>query len=140
MNSTDISKPRAVVNSGKLPVDKSYLEESIDVVYTWVDGTKPKFKERLKTYWHDALSVLPESISSQRFRNNDELRYSLRSLEAFAPWAGNIYIVTNGDIPNWLDTSHNRISIITHDEIFLDKSYLPTFNLNAIELQLRRLP
>jgi len=70
----------------------------------------------------------------------DELRYSLRSLEAFAPWVGNIYIVTNGDTPYWLDTSHSRILIITHDEIFLDRSYLPTFNSNAIELQLHRIP
>jgi hypothetical protein len=134
------SQQRTVISPDTLPADKSYLGESIDVVYTWVDGTNPKFKEQFRTYWHDALSVPPESISSQRFRNNDELRYSLRSLEAFAPWVDNIYIVTNGDIPHWLDTSHSRISIITHDEIFLDKSYLPTFNSNAIELQLHRIP
>jgi hypothetical protein len=141
MNSANISEPGAVVNPCTLVADKLYPEgESIDVVYTWVDEANPKFKEQLRTYWHNSLSVPPESISSQRFRNNDELKYSLRSLEPFASWVGNIYIVTNGDIPTWLDTSHYRISIITHDKIFLDKSYLPTFNSNAIELQLHRIP
>lgn len=137
MNITDTG---VVVSSDILLTGDPYAEERIDVVYTWVDGTNPKFKEQLRTYAYSPLSVPSESISPQRFRNNDELKYSLRLLEAFAPWVGNIYIVTNGDIPNWLDTSHNRISIITHDKIFLDKSYLPTFNSNAIELQLHRIP
>lgn len=137
MNITDTG---VVVSSDILLTGDQYAEERIDVVYTWVDGANPKFKEQLRTYAYSPLSVPSESISPQRFRNNDELKYSLRSLEAFAPWVGNIYIVTNGDIPNWLDTSHNRISIITHDKIFLDKSYLPTFNSNAIELQLHRIP
>ena len=38
-----------------------------------------------------------------------ELRYSLRSVEKYAPWVRNIYIVTNGQIPYWLDLSHPRI-------------------------------
>jgi hypothetical protein len=38
-----------------------------------------------------------------------ELRYSLRSVEKHAPWVRNIFIVTNGQIPYWLNLAHPRI-------------------------------
>jgi hypothetical protein len=44
-----------------------------------------------------------------RWAVSQELRYSLRSVEKYAPWVRNIYIVTNGQIPYWLDLSHPRI-------------------------------
>ena len=36
----------------------------------------------------------------RRFRDNDELKYSLRGLEMYAPWIRNVYIVTNGQVCN----------------------------------------
>ena len=45
----------------------------------------------------DAAQIHVESEDS-RFRDNDELRYSLRSLEQHAPWLRHIYIVTNGQV------------------------------------------
>ena len=53
--------------------------------------------------------------------------YSLRSLEKFAPWIRNVYLVTNGQVPSWIDVSHPRLKIITHDMIFPNTSHLPTF-------------
>jgi hypothetical protein len=38
-----------------------------------------------------------------------ELRYSLRSVEKHAPWVRNIFIVTNGQIPYWLNLALPRI-------------------------------
>lgn len=38
---------------------------------------------------------------SNRYRDNQELRYSLRSIYRYAPWVRRIYIVTNGQVPNW---------------------------------------
>ena len=67
-------------------------------------------------------------------------RYSLRSLEVNAPWIRNIYIVTNGQIPSWLDTNNPRVRIVTHEEIFTDKSALPTVSSPAIELNLHHIP
>ena len=43
-----------------------------------------------------------------------ELRYSLRSLEMFAPWIRHVYIVTNGQIPYWLNLDNPRLTLITH--------------------------
>lgn len=55
-----------------------------------------------------------ENISKNRFFDNDELKYSLRSLHQYAPWIRYIYIVTNGQIPRWLNLEHPKIRIITH--------------------------
>jgi UDP-N-acetylglucosamine-lysosomal-enzyme len=74
-----------------------------------------------------------------RFNNNDELKYSLRSLETHAPWVRNVYLVTNGQAPSWLNTNNTRIRVIAHDEIFTNKSHLPTFNSAAIETHLHRI-
>ena len=55
-----------------------------------------------------------ESVRRNRFADNDELRYSLRSLERFAPWIRNVFLVTNGQIPRWLNVEHPRLRIVQH--------------------------
>tara|TARA_R110002050_G_scaffold150757_1_gene277697 strand:- start:234 stop:554 length:321 start_codon:yes stop_codon:yes gene_type:complete len=69
-----------------------------------------------------------------------QLRYSLRSIMKFAGWVRHIYIVTNGQVPSWLDVSHPRITVVAHEEIFTDPSDLPTFSSPAIEVHLHRIP
>nr|XP_027198644.1 N-acetylglucosamine-1-phosphotransferase subunits alpha/beta-like [Dermatophagoides pteronyssinus] len=80
-----------------------------------------------------------ENIAKNRFFDNDELKYSLRSLHQYAPWIRYIYIVTNGQIPNWLNLEHPKIRIITHQEIFVNQSHLPTFSSSAIESHIHRI-
>jgi len=116
------------------------MESDIDVVYTWVDGANPFFSARFHACLQEFPSPYTGSLGPQRFRDNGELRYSLRSVEAFAPWLRKFHIVTQGETPRWLDASDDRISIITHDMIFPDRKFLPTFNSNAIELHLHRIP
>nr|XP_057919905.1 N-acetylglucosamine-1-phosphotransferase subunits alpha/beta-like isoform X2 [Doryrhamphus excisus] len=79
-------------------------------------------------------------LTANRFEDNDALRHSLRSVEKFAPWVRHIFVVTNGQIPFWLDLSNPRLSIVTHKEIFLNHSHLPTFSSRAIESHLHRIP
>ena len=67
-------------------------------------------------------------------------RYSIRSLEANAPWIHHIYIVTNGQIPSWLDLSNPKISVVFHKDIFRVPHSLPTFSSPAIELNLHHIP
>ena len=81
-----------------------------------------------------------EDLSSNRFADNNELKYSLRSVEKYAPWVRKIFIVTNGQIPSWLNLNNPRISIVAHDEIFLNKTHLPTFSSPAIESHIHRIP
>ena len=70
--------------------------------------------------------------------DHEELRYSLRSLEKNAPWVHHVYIVTNGQIPTWLNLSNPHVTIVTHKEIFTNQSHLPTFSSPAIEAHIHR--
>lgn len=128
--------------SGGPHAPPSYSEqESIDIVYTWVDGNDSRFKDQLHKFLDPVAPLIhAQAINPERFRDNGELRYSLRSVEAFAPWIRRIHIVTNGQIPRWLKTNDKRIHIVSHDMIFADPAYLPTYNSNAIELQIHKIP
>lgn len=114
----------------------------VDVVYTWVDGSDPDWARARDAAWS---SIHPGELNEfagndERFRHHDELRYSLRSVDYFAPWVNHIYLVTAGQVPHWLDTTHPRITVVDHREIFTDTAALPTFNSHAIEAQLHRIP
>ena len=63
------------------------------------------------------------------------LRFCLSKISHF--W--NFEKVTNGERPSWL-TNSDRISIISHWDIFKYKTALPVFNSNAIEMNLHRIP
>ena len=109
----------------------------IDIVYTWVDQESSEFQALLAEHLPNGGGTT-KAVSDARFHSHDELRYSLRSIEQFAPWCNHIYIVTNGQVPSWLRPSE-RISIVPHSAI-IDPAYLPTFNSHVIESCLHRIP
>lgn len=110
----------------------------IDVVYTWVDHTDDDWRNLYLEYKSKQSNSI-DSIKLGRFFNRDELKYSLRSLELYAPWVNNIYIVTNCRPPAWLNTKNQRIKIIRHEDIMPNES-LPTFNSHAIEANIHNIP
>ena len=111
----------------------------IDLVYLWVDGTDPQWKQK-KEYWKKKFNITnPYSIGDIRFQENDELKYSLRSVELYMPWIHKIFIVTDNQIPKWLNIKHPKIRIIDHKDIFPTDA-LPTFNSMAIETRLPFIP
>ncbi len=101
---------------------------SIDVVYTWVDDNFPGYSETLLKYAHTGHDLNPN-----RTRDNlDLMKFSLRSIELYAPWIRHVYIVTSRPhVPPWLNTNNDKISIVHHDEI-IENKYLPTFNSFSI--------
>jgi hypothetical protein len=115
-------------------------QEPIDVVYTWVDGSQAEFQEQLQHYRKLEGCDNEECIGENRFYDNDELKFSLRSLERYAPWVRNVYIVTKDQVPRWLVTSHPRLTLVSHKSLFPRADWLPTFNSHAIEWQLPRIP
>ncbi|MBK5223290.1 MAG: stealth family protein [Acidimicrobiia bacterium] len=118
------------------------VTEPIDVVYTWVDGADPAWNEaRVAALGYPQEVTLQHAAThAARFRSHDELRYSLRSLEMFAPWVHTVHIVTAGQTPYWLDTAHPRVNLVDHREIFPERNLLPVFNSHAIESRLHRIP
>lgn len=111
----------------------------VDAVYTWVDGNDPAWRASRNSYLEQAGELNPDSASSSRYANRDELLYSLRSLEMFAPFIRKVYIVTDGQVPDWLNTDQEWIQVVDHKEIFDEPGLLPVFNSHAIESQLHHI-
>lgn len=110
----------------------------IDLVYTWVDGNDPEWRAR-----RNAMSGEPDENGAAncegRYANHDELKYSLRSVEKYAPWINKIFIVTDRQIPAWLDTENPKIQIVDHSEILPEESR-PCFNSTLFEHFLWKIP
>lgn len=110
----------------------------IDLVYLWVNGSDPKWQAK-----HNACIGKTEANSDVncdgRYADNDELKYSLRSVDMYAPWIHRIFIVTDDQVPSWLDTSNPKVRIVDHTEIMPSQS-LPCFNAALIEHFLWKIP
>jgi hypothetical protein len=48
-------------------------------------------------------------------------------------------LVTDDQVPEWLDVDHPKLTVVTHKDIFGDRGKLPTFNSHAIESQLHHI-
>jgi len=112
----------------------------IDLVYLWVDGSDEKWLAK-KNAVLQSLGRTPakHSISAKRWTDHDELKYSLRSVEKFASWINHIFIVSDEQTPDWLNTENKKITIIDHKQI-IPNDKLPLFNSNAIEMFLWKIP
>ncbi|MFI8998937.1 stealth conserved region 3 domain-containing protein [Streptomyces sp. NPDC053542] len=116
------------------------IDFPVDVVYTWVDDADPAWRERRDAALR-AAGFATDGVDSSdaRFRSRDELRHSLRSLAMYAPWVRTVHLVTDDQVPDWLNTAHPGLKVVDHRELFADPSLLPTFNSHAIESQLHRI-
>lgn len=112
---------------------------NIDLVYLWVDGSDPVWRAKKAAYEQGGEPIASEAVAEARFVNNDELKYSLRSVERYAPWIRHIYIVTDGQVPAWIDLTNPRVSIIDQAEI-MPAEALPSFSSPAIEWSLDKIP
>lgn len=117
---------------------------SIDAVYTWANFLDPKWRES-----YDHFAELdperrarrdPATAGAIRHTDNGELRFSLRSLERYAPFIRRLYLVIDGSPPDWLDTSASDVTIVSHQDIFPDGYPLPVFSSSTIETFLWRIP
>ncbi len=113
----------------------------VDFVYLWVDGADPVWHNKKKAFLpKDVIKDAGKEATSEcRYIDNNELKYSLRSLEMYAPWINKIFIVTDGQVPSWLNVDNPKIKIVDHKEIIED-DYLPLFNSTAIEMRIDRIP
>jgi hypothetical protein len=104
----------------------------VDAVYTWVDGSDPALAAKRAAFLPEGEEHDGTRQDDARFRDNEELRYSLRSLEQYAPWVRRIFIVTDGQRPYWLNTEHPKVRVVDHREI-IPAAYLPTVSSPPIE-------
>jgi hypothetical protein len=110
----------------------------VDLVYLWVDGSDAEWQKKKQLYT-GVLADDSEVNCAGRYISNDELKYSLRSVEKHAPWIRKIFIVTDNQQPSWLNTANPKIQVVDHKEIFPPES-LPSFNAIVIEYYLYKIP
>lgn len=126
------------LSANDLKMENNTQPIEIDLVYLWVNGNDPQWRAK-----HDAVTgntPTRKSLDGKgRYAENGELKYSLRSIEMYAPWIHKIFIVTDNQKPEWLNTSHPKIQIVDHTEIMPGES-LPCFNSSVIEHFLPRIP
>jgi len=110
------------------------MKEKIDFIIAWVDGWDKEWqKERNKYAWKD-----PEDLADYRFRDMGTLKYLFRWIEKFTPWVNNVFFVTCGHYPDWLNLNYPKLKFIKHED-YIPREYLPTFNANTIELNFHRI-
>jgi hypothetical protein len=112
----------------------------IDIVYTWVNHRDADWRR----LWAETVGSDPEAMGDdsggiERFLNRDELKFSLRSVASFAPWARKIFVVTNCSPPDWLDLDHPQIHWVDHREV-IPENVLPVFSSHSIESRLQHVP
>lgn len=114
------------------------IDFEIDIVFSWVDGSDSELRAYRASFLPGV--VLGEGDDAEaRYRQINELKYALRSVHMFAPWINRIFICTDSKVPEWLDDSHERITIVRAADHYKDPSVLPVFNSQAIESQLQHI-
>lgn len=111
------------------------MDIKIDFVITWVNGNDIDWVKKRNKYLHEKKNC---DVTNSRYRDWGLLKYWFRSVDKYANWVNNIFLITDNQIPEWLDINNNKIKIINHCDILFEK-YLPTFNSNAIEMGIENI-
>jgi len=108
----------------------------VDVVYTWVaQPTQEQFQNLRQECPH-------LTGGWQRVRNLGGLKFSLRMLEQNLPWVRKVFLVTDGIMPGWLDTTNTKLHLVQHKDIWPPdrvERELPVHNSQPIEAHLHRI-
>lgn len=128
-----------IINWRQTSINLPEPEFPVDFVFTWVNGGDQALITKRQYFLPTASVEEEESQGNFLYRNNDELRYALRSLEHYAPWIRHIFIVTDAQAPLWLSNEYPRVHIIDHTEC-ISPQFLPTFNSHVIEAHLHKIP
>lgn len=115
----------------------------VDIVYLWVDGCDKKFNSIKNKYLKESNKNIDKYVDDVRdeiYCENNELKFSLRSVEKNAPWINHVYIVTAlNQVPSWLNTKNPKVTIVPQESI-LPSDAGPIFNSCAIEACLCNIP
>ena len=93
---------------------RSMQSSNLDFVITWVDGSDPAWLDEKSHF----ASGSEADNRKERYRDWDHLKYWFRGIEKNAPWVHNIYFVTWGHLPAWLNTAHPKLHIINTRILF----------------------
>lgn len=119
---------------------------SIDAVFTWVDGEDPEHQKKRQEFSADVNlpGTQKHAASATRFSDQGELFFAVLLARKNAPWLRHIYIVTDAQVPAWLTLDLAKqldVHVIDHKILFRGyEEYLPVFSSRAIEAMIHRIP
>lgn len=109
----------------------------IDFVVTWVDDNDTNWQRKRDKYLPNANN-LKKINQNSRYRDFDIFKYWFRAVEKYSPWVNHIFLITDNQIPEWLNVNNSKLRLINHSD-YIDNTSLPTFNSNAIELGINKI-
>ncbi len=117
--------------------------EPIDIVYLWVNGADPVWRDKHRQALADWSTHHTDDLArygnvAGRYRDNGELRFNLRALEKFYPNHGHVYLITDGQTPDWLQP-HAGLTLVDHRDL-MPATALPVFDSGHIESYLHHIP
>lgn len=118
------------------------MDNKVDIVIPWVDGYDPEWQKKAEPYIKKGLqdkTSEDKNVDDRRYRDWNILKYTFRSIEKYFSWVNKVYLVTDNQKPEWLDTNYSKVEVIDHKQI-IDEKYLPLFNSSAILLNLHKIP
>ena len=110
------------------------MASDIDLIIYWVDGSDPQWIEKKNSYTPGGAC----DAAPNRYRDMGTLRYLFRGVQKFAPWARKVFFVTDGQIPEWMNTECPNLQIVDHKD-YIPEKYLPVFSSHPIELNFHRI-
>lgn len=116
----------------------THLPKTVDIVITWVDGQDPAWQTRRAAY--QPKSQTRDATDPARFESTDELLYTLRGLFRYFDGCGQVYLVTDGQVPAFWAEFADRVTLIDHAAIMDIDVARPTFNSHVIESCLHKIP
>lgn len=119
-------------NQYEFPVS---LFPRMDCVVPWVNMSDAGWQKNSWKWIRD----LDKTSNSERFQEKNELLYMARSIYKHMPWVNQIVIVTQVEIPTWLNVSDDRIRIVHQREYIPSVDEKPLFDSGSIESQMYKI-
>ncbi len=117
-----------------------HTDKKVDFVILWVDGSDEAWLQEKMQHKPDVKMLdVATADAAKCFRDWGTFKYWFRGVESCAPWVRKIHFVTWGHLPSWLNTEHPKIHIVNHRD-FMPEGSLPTFNSQALEMNIHRIP
>lgn len=115
------------------------MDKNIDIVITYVNMEDEAWQKQFIYEKNKLNNHNISSINNCRFRDWGTLKYVLRSIDKFASFVNNVFLVVQmeSQVPKWLN--RETVKIVLHEE-FMPKEVLPTYSSCAIEMYLHLIP
>lgn len=146
-----LARPPRRLGGGRSPW--APLPFPVDAVSLWVDGTDAGWRAAARAAATGTEGVVHSPLREPeptRAGRADELLYSALSLALHLPWLRTLHVVTaRPQVPWWWPASGRlgplRLQLVHHDQLWAagprrTASDLPTFNSNAIQAHVDRVP